>query len=59
MGKISKRVESLLNLNIKVFYHPDFDNKEKINHILGEIPNKDIFEEPVIGIEIGLIAVTD
>jgi RNA polymerase primary sigma factor/RNA polymerase sigma factor len=48
MGKISKRVESLLNLNIKVFYHPDFDNKEKIDHILGEIPNKDIFEKEKI-----------
>lgn len=48
MGKISKRVESLLNLNIKVFYHPDFDDKEKIDHILGEIPNKDIFEKEKI-----------
>lgn len=48
MGKISKRVESLLNLNIKVFYHPDFDNKEKINDILAEIPDKDIFEKEKI-----------
>ena len=44
MCKQLKRLDAILNLNIKYFHHPDFDKKKKIEEILSEIPNKDLLD---------------
>lgn len=39
MAELQARYNNLLNKKIKVFYHSDFDNNNKVSDILGDMPN--------------------
>lgn len=45
MAELQKRYDKLLNKKIKVFHHADFDNSNKIQNILGEMPNYEKFQK--------------
>ncbi len=45
MNRSEKRIDNLLNIKIKYFYHPDFDEKSKIDSILCDIPEKEKFDK--------------
>lgn len=45
MTELNLRYNNLLSKKIKVFYHSDFDNDNKVKDILGEMPNYEKFNK--------------
>lgn len=46
-----KKIESILSLNIRFFYHPDFDKKSKHKDIISDIPDFDLFKKEQVKVE--------
>lgn len=43
--ELAERVEKIFNTPLRVFSHPDFEDKSKIKAILGEIPNMESYDK--------------
>lgn len=43
--ELNERAEKIFNTSLRVFPHPDFDDKSKLKDILGEMPNIESFDK--------------
>jgi|APGre2960657373_1045057.scaffolds.fasta_scaffold00199_18 RNA polymerase sigma factor (sigma-70 family) len=45
MGKVSGRIAAILSCKMKHFHHPDFDKPSLASRIVGDIPDKDKYDQ--------------